>query len=140
MTIQNDINLTTTFHHEVSLLLSYNCMFSSILDSIKNEFVYFYDSKGTPILSKSALKKYRKFVDKLHSYLATNQFSIDQTFVYIDDDWYDIIENYLIPSLQAIENDMKNHGLEFYSRITSYDRDNRPKYKDILERIEKLFT
>lgn len=136
---QQEINFSKTFHFDCTLLLSHKSMYSSLLDSIFNEYNYFKESSFTPVFSRSTLDTFRLFVSSLEAYLNSRLYSRDQVFVYIDPEWHALLKEKLIPSLLLMEKDFISNEIDFVSFNKSDEAGKMPSNLDILKRVNFLY-
>lgn len=136
---KKEINLSKNFHLECSLLLNHDCMYSSIIDAIFEDYAHFYDVNSTSFFSKNTLVSIRLFVDNLKRYLHDKPYSNEQVFVYLDKDWHQLLERSLIPTLKQIEEDLLRNKIEFAPYSKNFKQHEKPSNSAILERVTLLY-
>lgn len=129
---EEEINHSKLFIFECTLLLDYKNMYSSVIDALLNDYLYFTTETKLNILSNETLNLYRLFFNNLKDYLHSKPYSRIQEFVFIDQKWYNIRVNYLIPFILAAEKDFETKGLDFVSTFEQANIENRPENKEIL--------
>lgn len=102
---------------------------------------------GRDYLSDQTVRNCFNFHQLWEAYRNSNNYG-DSFFVYFDPEWYDLLENYLVPVLQSMHEDLiRNNILEDLTSgnllkkdpISEVDRDSRPNDQDLLWRISNLY-
>lgn len=94
---------------------------------------------GFNILSSKTLEKLKEFRRRWLAYKQENSYAEDLTFTSIDKNWHALINNFLIPALDALEEEISGWQIEFVSYKIFHEISIRPSDGDILERVKILY-
>ena len=129
-------------HTFLTWLSFYNKNASNVEESIIEDFGFLDLTKkkwGTEILSDKTFNAIIVFRENWLEYKKSVNYGGDTVFMFFDKNWKDIIQEYLCPALDSIEQDFISNTIEFtpYKEIVDFNL--YPTSTEILERGETLY-
>lgn len=140
--VQGDIINLKYIYINLTWLSYYNKNSSNAEESIIEDFNFKGLLKrewGTDILSESSFEGLVKFREKWLAYKKSVNYAGDIIFMFLDQKWKDIVEEYLCPALDSIEVDFLHNNIEYISYKKNTDFNACPSSSEILERGATLY-
>lgn len=140
--IQGEILNLKYIHTYLTWLSYFNKNSSNVEESIIEDFDFKGLLKrkwGTNILSENSFERLEEFRKKWLVYKESVNYAGDTVFMFFDQKWKHIVEEYLCPALDSLELDFSHNNIEYISYIKNADFDACPSSSEILERGETLY-